>query len=114
MKRNFSLLFFLKGKTDQEGNSFIYMRITIEKKRVDLATGKQCAKTDWLNGKVIGNSALAKATNLYLKQLESRLHDDPVNFEIILNSEGLEAINLMQVPKLIFYYQERYFCQPSV
>lgn len=62
MKRNFSLLFFLKkGKTDQEGNSSIYMRITIEKKRVDLATGKQCADTDWFNGKIVGSSAYAKS-----------------------------------------------------
>jgi hypothetical protein len=90
MKRNFSLLFFLKkGKTDQVGNSSIYMRITIEKKRVDLATGKQCTDNDWLNGKVIGNSAMAKAINLYLKQLESMLHESHRN--LLVARVGISA-----------------------
>jgi len=84
MKRNFSLLFFLKkGKTDQEGNSSIYMRITIEKKRVDLATGKQCADTDWFNGKIVGSSAHAKSINLYLRQLESKVHESHRNLLMI-------------------------------
>ncbi|WP_426330038.1 site-specific integrase [Pedobacter sp. R-06] len=93
MKRNFSLLFFLKkGKTDHDGNSSIYMRITIEKKRVDLATGKQCADNDWSNGKVIGNSAMAKAINLYLKQLESRLHESHRN--LLMAREDVTAKSL--------------------
>jgi len=84
MKRNFSLLFFLKkGKTDQEGNSSIYMRITIEKKRVDLATGKQCADNDWFNGKIVGSSAHAKSINLYLRQLESKVHESHRNLLMI-------------------------------
>lgn len=84
MKRNFSLLYFLKkAKTDQEGISSIYMRITIEKKRVDLATGKQCADTDWLNGKVAGNSAHAKTINQYLRQLESKVHESHRNLIMI-------------------------------
>jgi len=64
MKRNFSLLFFLKrGKTDPQGISSIYMRITIEKKRVEIATGKVCQDVDWENGKIKGNTALAKTLN---------------------------------------------------
>jgi hypothetical protein len=58
MKRNFSLLFFLKkGKTDPQGISSIYMRITIEKKRAEIATGKVCQDVDWKNGKIKGNTA---------------------------------------------------------
>jgi hypothetical protein len=68
------------------------MRITIEKKRVDLATGKQCADNDWLNGKVIGNSAMAKAINLYLKQLESRLHESHRN--LLMAREDVTAKSL--------------------
>lgn len=93
MKRNFSLLFFLKkGKTDQEGTSSIYMRITIEKKRVDLATGKECLEVDWLNGKLLGHSFQAKSINLYLRQLESKIHESHRN--LIMLGEQITAQSL--------------------
>jgi len=93
MKRNFSLLFFLKkGKTDQPGTSSIYMRITIEKKRVDLATGKQCNDTNWFDGKLAGNSSQAKTINLYLRQLESKVHESHRN--LIMLGEEVTAKSL--------------------
>ncbi|WP_443938845.1 site-specific integrase [Pedobacter sp. MW01-1-1] len=93
MKRNFSLLFFLKkGKTDQPGTSSIYLRITIEKKRVDLATGKQCNDSNWLDGKLTGNSSQAKIINLYLRQLESKVHEAHRN--LIMLGEDVTAKRL--------------------
>ena len=93
MKRNFSLIFFLKkGKTDQEGTSSIYMRITIEKKRVDLATGKQCPDAEWLNSKIVGYSSQAKIINLYLRQLESKIHESHRN--LIMLGEQITAKSL--------------------
>lgn len=52
MKRNFSLLFFLKRRnTDQNGSTSVYLKITVDKKRSEAATGKQCRETDCDNGK---------------------------------------------------------------
>lgn len=41
---SFTFFFLKKRKTDQGGNSSIYMTITIEKKASILATGKQRAE----------------------------------------------------------------------
>jgi len=90
MKRNFSLLFFLKkGKTDQEGCSSVYLRITVDKKRAEVATGKQCSETDWDNGKFKGRTTMAKTLNLYLRQLESKIHE--AHRHLLLLNEDLTA-----------------------
>ncbi len=94
MKRNFSLLFFLKKRnTDQEGCSSVYLRITVDKKRAEVATGKQCGETDWDNGKFKGRTTMAKTLNLYLRQLESKVHE--AHRHLLLLNEDLTAQNLM-------------------
>ncbi|RBQ08986.1 site-specific integrase [Pedobacter miscanthi] len=93
MKRNFSLIFFLrKAKTDQQGLSSIYMRITVEKKRCELSTGKTCPEKEWENGKVSGSSSRAKTLNLYLHQLETKLHE--AHRQLLLMDELITAQTL--------------------
>lgn len=94
MKRNFSLLFFLKrGKTDPQGISSIYMRITIEKKRAEIATGKVCQDSDWENGKIKGNTAQAKALNTYLHQMELKVHNS--HRQLLMRDEDITAESVM-------------------
>jgi site-specific recombinase XerD len=94
MKRNFSLLFFLKrGKTDPQGISSIYMRITIEKKRAEIATGKVCQDVDWENGKIKGNTALAKTLNTYLHQMELKVHNSHI--QLMIRDEDITAEAVM-------------------
>lgn len=48
MKTNFSLLFYLKKpKNYQNGNVPIYLRITINGKRAETSTGRECEPTLW-------------------------------------------------------------------
>jgi len=94
MKRNFSLIFFLKKRdTDQEGCSSVYLRITINKKRAEAATGKHCNDEEWENGKFIGRTAMAKTLNMYLRQLESKVHD--AHRQLLMRGEEVTAKNLM-------------------
>lgn len=48
MKTNFSLLFYLKRPKDYiTGVASIYLRITVNGKRAELATGKECEPEQW-------------------------------------------------------------------
>jgi len=76
MKRNFSLIFFLKQvRNTLDVEQSIYLRITISKKRVETATGKTCLEAEWQNGQLKGSSRKAKILNAYLHQLELEVHD---------------------------------------
>jgi len=94
MKRNFSLIFFLKkGKTDPQGASSIYMRITIDKKRAEMATGKSCLDNQWDNGQLKGGTSLVKTINLYLRQIESKVHE--AHRHLLMCNDDITAKNLM-------------------
>ncbi|MBC6112772.1 site-specific integrase [Pedobacter fastidiosus] len=76
MKRNFSLIFFLKrGKRASSEKLPVYLRITVSKKRVEVTSGKDCLEKDWENGKFKGNSSAARTMNAFLKQMELQVHD---------------------------------------
>ena len=76
MKRNFSLIFFLKQvKNSTDAEQSIYLRITISKKRVETATGKTCLEAEWQSGQLKGSSRKAKILNAYMHQLELEVHD---------------------------------------
>ena len=42
---NLSILFWLKGKEDREGRKNLYVRITIDGVRAEIATGKNPCQT---------------------------------------------------------------------
>ncbi|WP_426330051.1 site-specific integrase [Pedobacter sp. R-06] len=94
MKRNFSLIFFLKRRnTDQNGITSVYLRITVDKKRSEAATGKQCKEEEWDNGKFKGRTEKAKTLNLYLHQLELKVQE--AHRQIFIRDEELTAQTLM-------------------
>jgi len=58
MKTNLSLLFYLKKQKNYEsGEAPIYLRITVNSKRTEIATGRLCDPKRWnsKSGRISGN-----------------------------------------------------------
>ncbi|SEJ60956.1 Site-specific recombinase XerD [Dyadobacter sp. SG02] len=78
MKTKLSLLFYLKKPRNyQTGPMPIYLRITVESKRSELATGRECDPKTWNTGagRVLGNKEAVKSLNAYLGNLEQQFLD---------------------------------------
>ena len=78
MKSNFHLLFFLrKQKNYKDGPIAIYMRITVNGKRAELSTGRECDPAKWSSqaGRGIGNKEEIKSLNNYLDTLRTNLRN---------------------------------------
>jgi hypothetical protein len=68
MITNLNILFYLrKDKTDQQGNSPIYCRITIAKERADFAIKRMISPVRWeaSKSKVKGSTSEAKEINAH-------------------------------------------------
>jgi site-specific recombinase XerD len=78
MKSNFHLLFFLrKQKNYKDGPIAIYMRVTVNGKRAELSTGRECDPIKWSSqaGRGIGNKEEIKSLNNYLDTLRTNLRN---------------------------------------
>jgi site-specific recombinase XerD len=78
MKTNFSLLFYLKKQKNYiSGNAPIYMRITVQGKRAEIATSRDCEPHRWnaRAGRVIGSKEEYKMLNNYLDQLQTSVYE---------------------------------------
>ncbi|WP_229208687.1 Arm DNA-binding domain-containing protein [Dyadobacter luticola] len=79
MKTKTSLLFYLKKpKNYQKGPVPIYLRITVESKRAEFITGRECEPGRWnaVAGRVTGAKEAVKSVNVYLGNLEQQLLDN--------------------------------------
>jgi len=48
MKTNFSILFYMKKQKNYiAGSAPIYLRITVDGKRCEIATGRECVPEKW-------------------------------------------------------------------
>jgi len=77
MKTNFSLLFYLKKpKNHQNGLVPIYLRITVNGKRAETSTGRECEPTLWNNtaGRFKGTKEEVKSFNAYLDNLQAQVY----------------------------------------
>jgi hypothetical protein len=66
MKSNFHLLFYLrKQKNYKDGPIAIYMRITVDGKRAEMSTGRECDPVKWSSqaGRGIGAKEEIKSLN---------------------------------------------------
>jgi hypothetical protein len=76
MKSNFSLLFYIRKQKNYKGGTMpIYMRITVNGKRADLSTGRECEPAKWnsKSGRAIGTRQETKSLNNYLDSLQSKV-----------------------------------------
>lgn len=77
MKTNFSLLFYLKRQKNYvSGNAPIYMRVTVEGKRAEIATNRECEPRRWnaKGGRAIGTKEDVKLLNTHLDQLRNAVY----------------------------------------
>ncbi|WP_413671099.1 site-specific integrase [Mucilaginibacter sp. Mucisp86] len=78
MKTIFSVLFYLKRpKSYQTGPMPIYMRITIDSKRTEITTGRECEPSQWIPsaGRMKGTKETVKSLNNYLDTLRAKIDD---------------------------------------
>lgn len=78
MKTTFSLLFYLKKpKNYEDGPVPIYLRITVNGKRAETTSGRECLPVNWNNsaGRVRGTKEEARTFNAYLDNLQSQVYE---------------------------------------
>ncbi|RNL52635.1 site-specific integrase [Pedobacter jejuensis] len=78
MKTNFSLLFYMKKqKNYTKGIAPIYMRITVNGKRAESATGRYCEPERWnsKSGRSIGTKEDSRLLNSFLDQLQNMVYE---------------------------------------
>jgi len=78
MKTTFSLLFYLKRpKNYENGQMPIYLRITVNGKRAETTSGRECEPANWngKTGKVRGTKEEVKSLNAYLDNLQSQVYE---------------------------------------
>ena len=100
MRANLSLLFYLKrGNSKNTGSVPVYLRITVDYKRAELATGHKCEPEKWRNaaGKMIGTKESVREFNARLEELQRKIHaiaDILDRDEEIITAEGLKIVYL--------------------
>lgn len=111
MNKTFNLLFYIKkSKKNSLGESPIYMRITIDGRRIEISAKRVVQGLKWnsIAQKVNGVSEDVKALNFYLKTLEQKVYDayhqllrenEEVNCEILKNKLlGTEQKSRLLIP----------------
>lgn len=78
MKTIFSVLFYLKrSRNYQTGPVPVYMRITVNGKRSELTSGRECEPSQWMPsaGRMKGTKEHVKTFNNYLDTLRAQVDD---------------------------------------
>jgi site-specific recombinase XerD len=78
MKTNFSLLFYVKKqKNYTSGVAPIYLRITVDGKRSEVTTNRECNPENWnsKSGRLIGTKEEVKSFNAFLDNLQSKVYE---------------------------------------
>ncbi|MCR8558866.1 site-specific integrase [Mucilaginibacter sp. BJC16-A38] len=78
MKTTFSLLFYLKRpKNYENGPMPIYLRITVNGKRAETTSGRECLPAHWNNttGRFRGTKEEVRSLNAYLDNLQTQVYD---------------------------------------
>lgn len=77
LEKSFGLLFFLKQTKNQNDDlRFIYLKITVDGKSVELSTKRKCEQTKWNSqtGRATGNKEATKELNLYLDTMAQMVY----------------------------------------
>jgi len=78
MKSNFHLLFYIRKQKNYKGGAMpIYMRITVNGRRVDMSAGRDCDPAKWNShaGRATGTKEEIKSLNNYLDSLQTKLRN---------------------------------------
>ena len=105
MKTNFSLLFYLKKpKNYQKGPIPVYMRITVDGKRAEVATSRECEPSEWSPGagRAKGTREKVRSFNAYLDNLQTQIYDACgflANAEVDITAESIKNLFIGKVEK---------------
>ena len=78
MKTNFSMLFYVKKqKNYKTGDAPIYLRITVDGKRSEITTNRECNPEKWnsKSGRLIGTKENIKSFNAFLDNLQTKVYE---------------------------------------
>jgi site-specific recombinase XerD len=78
MKTTFSLLFYLKRpKNYENGPMPIYLRITVNGKRAETTSGRECLPANWnsTTGRLRGTKEEVRSFNAYLDNLQTQVYE---------------------------------------
>ena len=78
MKTNFSMLFYVKRhKNYTPGAAPIYLRITVDGKRSEITTNRECNPGKWnsKSGRLTGTKEEVKSFNAFLDNLQSKVYE---------------------------------------
>ena len=95
MKTNFSLLFYFKRqKNYKSGPAPIYIRITVNGKRSENSTGRECEPSYWNAhaGRANGIKEATKVLNAYLDDLQKKVyeaHSQLTEADAIITAESI-------------------------
>jgi len=92
MKAAFSILFFLrKPRNYSNGPITIYLRITVDGKRVETATSRDVVPVHWISsaGRAKGNKEETKILNAYLDTLQNQIYE--INHQLTVNKVDITA-----------------------
>jgi hypothetical protein len=97
MKTTFSLLFYLKRPKNYENGPIpIYLRITVNGKRAETTSGRECLPAIWnsTTGRLRGTKEEVRSSNAYLDNLQTQVYEahkiltesgDTITAELIKN-----------------------------
>lgn len=77
LEKSFGLLFFLKQTKNQKDDlMFIYLKITVDGKSVELSTKRNCEQARWNSqtGRATGTKEATKELNLYLDTIAQMVY----------------------------------------
>ncbi len=100
MNTKLSILFYIKrAKSNSDGKSPIYLRITVDGKRTEFSIKRFVEPEKWsaVQNKMKGNSEEARTINTYLDILKSRIYEiqkDLIHFGKLVNGEVIKNILL--------------------
>ena len=92
MKSKISISFYGRiANQSKNGLLPIYLRITIDGKRIELSTGKFIEKSKWIvaAAKIMGNTEQARTINSYLDILKNKVYETEkvmINNNEVINS----------------------------
>ncbi|HKO79746.1 MAG TPA: phage integrase SAM-like domain and Arm DNA-binding domain-containing protein, partial [Chitinophagaceae bacterium] len=92
MNQSFKILFLLKkGKGSVEGNHPVYVRVTVDGKRVEWSVQRNWELNRWnqKTGQALGNKEDAKTLNAFLDSIKGRIYE--IQKEYALKKEKLTA-----------------------
>lgn len=78
MRTTISLLFSLiKPKNYQSGEMPVYLRITVDGQRTELAVSRKCDPERWdaVSGRATGSKADSRALNAYIDDIQFRIFE---------------------------------------